>query len=280
MMNFLPAIGVLLTFGSCSAVIKKSINQIGKEPTIILSYLILVTLLVVGAIILKIDFKLGHNLVLPYLALIIAGATGAIAYAKALECGQASVVPTVAKTEIIIILFVSMFFLGEELSVMQICGVLLIVASVITINIGSNFKFQYGKWMPYIGIAILSRVYYFTAIKFFIAELGPYKATLLLEIGITIIIVIFYYSKGKKLLPDSSKHTKFALLAGMLMFAGSLLYSWSISIVGVSITASIAAGSPATNACLSFFLLKEKLNLHKYIAIILVVVGLIIIALF
>jgi drug/metabolite transporter (DMT)-like permease len=59
-----------------------------------------------------------------------------------------------------------------------------------------------------------------------------------------------------------------------LIFAGSLLYSLSVSLVGAALTAAISAASPIVNAVASYLLLKERLEPHKYAAIALMVAGL------
>ena len=61
---------------------------------------------------------------------------------------------------------------------------------------------------------------------------------------------------------------------------GTLFYSLSVSLIGVSITSAIVAGTPVIAAVSAFFLLKEKMNLYKYIAIVFVILGIIIITLF
>jgi drug/metabolite transporter (DMT)-like permease len=121
---------------------------------------------------------------------------------------------------------------------------------------------------------MLCRAYYYTFIKTFVTELGPYLATLSLELGIVVFVVAFHAIRGRDLSPPKPHELRFAALSGTLIFIGSLAYSLSVAFIGAALTAAISAGTPIVNAGVSYILLKEKLDIYKYAAVAMVVIGL------
>ncbi len=276
-MEFLPVLVVLLSFGSTGVVIKKSIGKIGHGPTLTISYTTVSFFLICGAFLTRMNLTFSTDLLFIYFLEIIIGATGIIYLTKALGIGKASVISTIGKLANVIVLFAGIIFFGEVVSYNQLFGIALIISAIGILILNNELKFKYEKWMLYIGISILSYAFYFTNIKLLIQPLGFYQATLFLENGIAVLVMVYYLFNGKKLLPDSFKKTGYAFL---FVLMGTLFYSLSVSLIGVSLTSAIAAGTPVIASVSAFFLLKEKLNLYKYITIVFVILGIILITLF
>jgi drug/metabolite transporter (DMT)-like permease len=275
MLEFLPSLGSLLCYGSVSATSKKAINAIGRHKSIVYAYVVLVTLLFLGAIILQIGLQFPFGLLPAYIAQIVLGGLGAISAYKALDYGKSSITSPVARIYVLLVLAMSIIFLGEELSAGQIGGSVLIVVSAFVIALERKGSFKLEKWMIYLGISILCRAYYYTFIKTFVVALGAYEATLILELGVASFVVAFHALRGRDLSPPPLEKINYPAAAGALIFFGSLLYSFSVSFIGAALTAAISAGAPMVNAVASYLLLGEKLDAHKYAAIVLLVVGLI-----
>jgi drug/metabolite transporter (DMT)-like permease len=273
MLEFLPSLGSLLSYGSVSAFSKKAIGIVGRHKAIAYAYAALVTLLLIGAIALGMEFRFPAELIPAYVAQIALGGLGAIAIYKALDYGKATLTNPISKTYVLLVLATSVIFLGEELTPGQIGGSVLIVASAFVLTKGSG-EWKSNRWLIFIGMAIICRTYYYTFIKAFVLELGPYMATLSLELGVAAFVVAFHLLRGRDLSPPPADKAWFPLAAGTLIFAGSLLYSLSVSLVGAALTAAISAASPIVNAVASYLLLKERLEPHKYAAIALMVAGL------
>lgn len=279
-MEFLPVLIALLAFGSCGVIIKKSIDKIDHGPTLTISYLTVSFFLICGAFLTGMNFTFSIDLLLIYLLEIIIGAVAIIALTKALGSGKASIISPAGKLSNLLVLFAGIIFFNEIISVPQVFGILLIISAIIILLLNNKLEFHYEKWMFYLGIAIISYAFYFTCIKLLIEPLGFYQATLLIEVGIAILVMGYYLFIGKKLFPKSYKNTGYAFLFGLCILVGATSYSLSVSLIGVGLTASIAAGTPIVAAISAFFLLNEKLNFHKYIAIAFVVLGLIVVTLF
>jgi len=273
MLEFLPSIASLLSFGTLSAISKKAITEIGRHKAIVYAYIVMVALLLAGTLVMGLNLILPQELMLLYAAEVIIGSLGVIAAYKALHYGKASLTGPISKSYVLIVLVMSILFLGEELSLGQIGGSVIIVIAALFLAMDGK-KLQSGPWLLFLGFAILCRAFYYTFIKNFVVALGAFEATVLLELGITIFVMIFHAIRGKDISPPEIKKGIYPALAGTFAFSGSLLYSISVGMVGAALTAAISAGTPIVNAIASYFLLGEKLDMHKYAAILLMVVGL------
>ncbi|MBU0527040.1 EamA family transporter [Candidatus Micrarchaeota archaeon] len=277
MLDFIPSIVSVISFGLVGVSSKKSIDIIGRHKAIVYAYIVLVFLLIVGAVVLGQSISFPIEMMPLYAAQVAMGALGVIAWYKALDYGKVSITAAVGKTYVLLVLASSIFFLGEQLSIGQIMGAVLMVGSTVIIAIGKTGKIKLEKWMIYLAIAILCRTYYYTFIKTFVSELGVYPATLLLELGVAGFVVAFHFLRGRDLYPPKLSDMKYPIIPGILIFIGTVFYSMSINEIGAALTATVSAGGPIINTIGSYILLKEKLDLQKYSAIILIVIGLIMI---
>ncbi len=275
MLEFLASLGSVTCFGTVNAFSKKAIKEMGRHKAIVYSYFAMVILFVIGSFFVLPVFSFPENLILEYVVVVSMGALGVIAAFKALDYGQSSIISPINKTYVLLVLILSIFFLGEELSIGQIGGSLMIVTSAIVLGLGEGGKLKPEKWMVYLGISILCRAYYYTFIKTFIEAMGPYAATVALEFGIVLFVVLFHSIRGRDLSPPPMKKAIYPAISGSMIFFGSLLYSVSVGVIGAALTASVSAGAPIINAVTSYIILKEKLSFQKYLAIVLMAIGLI-----
>ncbi|MFH1393464.1 MAG: DMT family transporter [Candidatus Micrarchaeota archaeon] len=274
MLEFLPSISSLFSFGTLSAISKKAITEIGRHRAIVYAYVVMIALLLAGAFLMGLNVHLPQDLMPLYAAEVIIGSLGVMASYKALHYGESSLTAPISKSYVLIVLVMSIAFLEEELSFGQIAGsVIMVIATLILAMDGKGLKS--GPWLLYLGFAILCRAFYYTFIKNFVLALGAFEATVLLELGITVFVISFHAIRGRDISPPSLRQGIFPALAGTLAFSGSLLYSISVGMVGAALTAAVSAGTPIINAVASYFLLGERLDAHKYAAIALMVIGLI-----
>lgn len=274
MLEILYPLGSVTCYGAVSALSKKAIDEVGRHKAIAYSYVTMVALFIVGALFIMPELSFPAYLLPGFVIQVSVGALGAIAAMKALDYGKSSIISPVNKTYVLLVLALSIVFLGEELSYQQIAGSALIVAAAIILGMDNKGALKPEKWMAYLGISIICRAYYYTFIKTFVEALGPYGATVLLESGIMVFVVGFHALRGRDLSVPPARKALFPAVSGSLVFFGSLLYSVSVGTIGAALTAAISAGSPMVNAIVSYILLKERLTPIKYAAIIMMVLGL------
>ncbi len=276
MFEFLPALGSVISYGTVTATSKKAIGKTGRHKAIVYAYIVLIVLLFMGAALLDIDVGFASGLITGYIMQVVIGALGAIAFYKALDYGKASIISPISKTYVLFVLATSIIFLGEELTSLQIAGSMLIVVSAVIIAL-DRWKLRLERWMVYLGLSMLCRIYYYTFIKTFVTAWGAYQTALLLETGIALFVIAFHALRGRDISPPAADRLRFPAMAGALIFIGSVLYSVSVGVIGAALTAAISAGGPIVNSIASYFIVGEKLDAHKYAAIILMVIGLAII---
>ena len=109
--------------------------------------------------------------------------------------------------------------------------------------------------------------------RYIFIVLGAFEATVVLETGVALAVVMSQVIRKKDISPPAD--IKYAATSGGLIFFGSVLYSYSVGAIGAALTSAINAGVPIVNSVASYFLLGEKLDAHKYAAIVLMVLGLI-----
>jgi drug/metabolite transporter (DMT)-like permease len=275
MLEFLPALGSLLAYGSMGAVSKKGIGEVGRHRAIAYSYLFLVALLLAGALAAGLGIRFPQPLIAPYAIQIAIGALGSIAEYKAMSIGKASVIVPIGRISSVIVLLMSVLFLNEAPGALQIMGSLAIVVASLVIARDAGGRFSMEPWMPYLALSILCRAYYYTSIKSFVEALGAYQASLFLEIGIAAFIIAFHALRGKELsMPKKARGLIFPASAGALLFLGSISYSMSVSWIGAGLTSAVYSGTPIINTALAYLFLGERLDGAKYAAIALMVLGL------
>jgi drug/metabolite transporter (DMT)-like permease len=274
MLDYLPALGSLLSYGSMGPASKKAINAVGRHRAIAYIYLVLVVLLVLGALFGNLAITFPAGLLPAYAAQVAIGAIGAIAAYKALDYGKASITSPLGKVDTVLVLMMSIVLLGEAPGTLQVAGALVMVCAALIIARDEGGKLRMEPWMPYLGLSIICRSYYYTFIKTFVEALGPYQATLFLELGIVAFVVSFHALRGRDLAPPPPSRAVFVIGAGFLFFGGTLLYSISVGAIGAALTSAVYSGAPIINAVVSRILLGEKLDAAKYAAIALMVLGL------
>jgi drug/metabolite transporter (DMT)-like permease len=218
-----------------------------------------------------------HGFVVPILLLnIFIGAIAIIARYKALEQGKASIISPLSKSYVLLVILIGVIFLGETLTLGKAFGSLLILVSAAIISFeGKSIKgFKLEQGVPFLAITIIGWSIYYSLLKPIVAALGPFQATLFLEIGITAMVLSYAVLRKKNTSLPNQQASQFILANGFLVFIGSMMYNFSVASIGVVLTAIILSATPAVNLIASRILLKEKLSAMKYAAILLLVLGL------
>ncbi len=274
--EFLFALGTAICFGIGDVVSKKAIHTTSLYKAITYSYILMVSLLIIGAIISGVKISLPHN-TMAYLVEIMIGAIAVLALFKAFEEGKASILAPVSKLNVLIIISIGIVVLGETLTLFQLIGSLIMIASALVLSITDLRNFKLEKGVFYLLITILGWGYFYSFYKTFVAELGPYPATLILEAGVGLLVILYCMARKKDLKCPTFDEGKYIGARSLSLFIGSLLYSYSVNSLGAGLTAAIVAGSPIITAILSYELLNEKLDRYKYAGILLMVAGLVLI---
>lgn len=277
-MNFLYALIALFTSGSSSSIIKKGFEGNSRYKGIFYMYLVTSILLLTTAFATGMDFSLPQTLILPFIIQIIIGAVAIMAYFKGLARTKAAITPAFTKLYAFFVLIGGIIFFNEQLTTLQIIGSLLIIIGAIVIAFKKIEKLRIEPGMFFLFIAVITRAFFYIYIKIFVSTLGALKAAVFTELGVALLVMIYYLYKGVDL-SFPKMNQKYVLSSGFLDFIIGITYNFSVAAIGVSLTAVIVSANPIVAIIASHVILKERLPLVKYLAIIGIVLGLILIVL-
>ncbi len=279
MMEILPALGALVFFGASSALTKDAVNKAGRYKAIVYGYLLTVGLLWAGALLFGLIPQFPQGFLLQYLAQIAVGTVAVIAFFKAIEHGSSSIIAVLGESYVIIVIAAGVYMFGESIGGLELAGAVLVLAASALVSLGNSRKLTLEPGVAYMAIAVVCWGYYYSLIKVFVSAMGPYGASLVLESGIMLLVLAYYLARGRDLsLPiESSRLSVF--LRGLVVFAATICYSFSVQSIGAGLTSAIGAGGPIVTAVMAYFMFGEKLDVRKYAGIVLVVLGLIMISL-
>lgn len=223
---------------------------------------------------------LAAPLMLAGLVLGVGSVMGNIYFVKALQVGPASLTAPIANTNTILIVLMSIIFLGESISLSEIIGIALIVGGVSLLPID-----------PKESISIESRQWYFfafMAMSLFFLRNGGLKVTDELAYDSTTVLFygyllgIFWFATAIERVQDGFKIPEYArgwfgagLIAGCFSFSGIQLYAYALSIGPASIVAPIFSINGLVVGLLSIWYFKERLSPLQTLAFIGIIAGLI-----
>lgn len=279
MFEYLPVLVSNVAFGLSAVLTKTIINQTGRRKALVYMYVFLTLLLFIGAIVLDMSFTFPQDLFIPYMAQIVVGAIAVIAFFKAIEHGKVAILAPLSNLYILLVLFFGVTFLGESVSPIQLVGMAIILLAGASLAFADMRKREFEKGVFYLLITIFGWGYYYSFVKLFVVGMGPYMAALFLELGITVLVAGYYLAKKSDLSLPKLTQTKHIFLRSFAVYLGTLLNNISITLIGVVLSAGVAASQPFFDLIFAYFILKEKLTPKKYLAVLLMVVGLLVLVL-
>lgn len=194
---------------------------------------------------------------------------------KGLKLGKNTLLLPIAHGSVIITIVLSMIFFGDRLSVLQAMGIVAIIGGVIGITLKRNADVVEFQSIKYALVTMVGWGLWFVLIKFIVDDVGAVPATLYLEGGITIGVVLLFRS-----FRGSWKGIIWSAIAGVFTATGSFLYNLAISANGVnSIIATISQGAILIAIVGSFFFLGERITRNQTVAIGVILVGILIVSL-
>jgi drug/metabolite transporter (DMT)-like permease len=273
-MSVLLALGATLCGGIADTLTKKTITHSGRYKAIVYNYLAVILFLIIGAVILGIPFVFPHELIPAFLVQSVVGAAAVAAFFKAFESGKASILAPLCSLYVLVVVILGIVVFGEALSLMQLAGAGLVLLSALVLAFEDLRDFKLEKGVLYIALTIIGWGYYYSFIKIFIPAMGAYMSTVVLEAGVSFFVISYYLAKKKDLSPPPSLQAALIAVRSFIIFLGALLYTYAVAGIGVALTSVIVAGTPLVSVPASHVLLGEKLSIHKYLAVLLIVLGL------
>ncbi len=275
----------MVSYGLANALSPVPAKRIGATKTIFYRNLI-ISFLVLASLLFSLKsatFSLKYILLAVLISII--GYVPLMSFYHALKIGKVGVVSPIANSSVIVTVALSIVFFQETLSSTQIVSIILIIAGMLLISL--NFKdlkkshlFSLGSGIPYALITCALWGVVFFLLKIPVDMIGPVLTSLIIEAGVTVYssIHIAITKKGFNL-PDK-KSFKYIILIALLGTAGSLFYNFGLALENVSLIAAIKNSSPLVATIYAAIAYKEKLHLQQYMAIVMMVAGIILVSAF
>jgi drug/metabolite transporter (DMT)-like permease len=273
----------MIGFGLSDALSQVPAKKIGIRRTIFYRNITVIILLLLAFLIFEpsYNFSLYHISFVLVLSMILY--IPFVLFLKALKLGKVGVVTPVASSGVIFTVVLALIILGESLSLFQTMGIPIIIIGILLISL--NFKelknshlFSKSSGVPYALItAVLWGIGIFL-LKFPVNELGPFLTTFTLELGILVTSGLHLLLTGGKFIIPEKKYFGYVFFVGFFGAIAFLSYNLGIEIVSVSIAGVFAFSSSFVTALYGKFVYSEKMHKQQYLAILLIIAGIVMIS--
>jgi drug/metabolite transporter (DMT)-like permease len=270
----------LISGGLSNAMVKTPSQVEGVNKTIFYRNLF-ITILLLALVILtpdKTNFSWKYAIFTFLLA--IFGYIPMYYYYKATTVGKIGVVSPVSSGNILIAIILATIFFHERLTSLQYLAIAVIIFGVVLISLNvKDFKsskiFQVESGIPYALIAALGWGIWMAFVKISIDNLGPYLASFIGELTILLIATFLLIKSKENFGLKTNKSLYFLLPIAIFLFAWEIGYYTGLKVANVSIIVALSSASPIVVALFGRFFYKEKLSSKQYMAIMIIIIGMI-----
>jgi len=281
------AIIAMIGFGFSNAIAKVPNQEIGYKKTVFYRAIFINILLFIVLLFFLKETNFSLNFILITLGIAFIGYLPLITFYKSLEVGKVGVVSPIANSSVIFTVFFSIIFFGERLSLLQGISILVILLGIILMSV--NFKelkkshlFQMSSGVPYALITCFLWGLVFFLFKIPVNVIGPILTSFLIEFGILIYSTIhnLFTNKFRKgtFLVKNKKMIWYTFFVALFGAVGAIFFNMGIKNYSVSIVAAITFANPLIATLYSKIVYKEKLLLRQYLALIIIVLGVVMIS--
>ena len=279
------AVGTILCYATAQQFSKKGVLILGSYQTGILYTSASVIIQTTYWLLLP-DNVQGD--LLGYLTAVIAGVIGALGfvfYIFALRIGKVSVVSVMTAGYPVISIILALLFLSESLTLIQGFAIMMVIGAMILLSAPEssegNRKEGTNRMKRWLFWAIMSMIFWgLWAIPSKIAIEAIGEADYIFIDGLTMVLVWvplwLWFEKGK--LMRGFHNLKYSGFAGVMASIGTICLFLAISNGNVSIVTPVTSIYPLMTVVLARFTLKEKLVRWQYLAVLIGVSGIALLA--
>ena len=212
--------------------------------------------------------------------LYVLGYISTIAFFKALGMGKLGIISPIANSSVIFTILLSVIFFKEVLSGSQIFSIIFIILGIILISINFNdlknsHIFEISSGVPYALVTCLLWGIMFALIKTPVMIIGPVLTSFIIEFGILMCSGIHLkISKISFAVPDH-KTLFYIFIVAFFGAVATLSFNMGVVVCSVSIVTVLSNSNPLVAALYGRFVYKEKLSLQQWIALLLILTGII-----
>lgn len=215
-------------------------------------------------------------------------AVGILFYYKGMQQGVVSVVSPVVGCIPVVAASITVLFLGERMSGLQMAGAGLAIAGVVLSSLRKSDVFSLNatsleRGALYGAITLACWGPYFALIDFLTPSLGWFYPIFLTKAVSMMIVAAYFALQNAKEGMAWGKIGAWAwltvILIGIVEFAGHVLYGYGIGIGQTALVAPIAFAYPAFTILMAHLLFRERLEKSQYAGIAIALAGVVMVAL-
>ncbi|MFT4532484.1 MAG: drug/metabolite transporter (DMT)-like permease [Candidatus Saccharimonadales bacterium] len=205
--------------------------------------------------------------------------SGFLILIHAFKLGAAGIVAPIANSYAIITLLISVAFLSEQPSILQITGTAVVVGGIIVLSRSIDPVSKKSDKNNAAILAVIAMILFGLGFALFdyAADQAWYQNVVLFELAGTVIsflMFLFFVRKNRLRSVVELARSRYLLIGTIGGVLGNIGVFVSLERLGsVSVPAAIGSASPLVTAYLAFVVDKERLSLIKRIASIVVIVG-------
>ncbi|MGD0644178.1 MAG: DMT family transporter [Candidatus Bathyarchaeia archaeon] len=282
--GILFAITTMLSWGLADFFAKKAIDKTGYRASLVINQSVSIVPIFIFAILFFRVPSFTADLVFTILVTGVFGIIGYVFLYRGFQKGNLSVVSPISACWAIITTLLAVFLFKEQLSLIQIIGVIVVFVGVFLASTNLAELKKSIKYWRHNGvmdglICMIAWGITYALIKPIVAAAGPIMALLLFRaVAISTLFSWAGLTKTKISLPAKMIFL-FLIIAGLLDFSGFLTFNFSITTQFVSIVGPIAATYPAVTVVLAYIFLNERVANNQKIGIAAILAGLALISL-
>ncbi|MEO0288829.1 MAG: DMT family transporter [candidate division WOR-3 bacterium] len=199
-----------------------------------------------------------------------------LSYVIALYYGNVSIITAIISSSSIFTLLLGTLVLKEKISFLQFTGIILVISGSIGISYERKLDIQDNKkilWLILTVIATILWGIWAFLIKIMVSQIKPFELSFFNSTFSFVFLSPYIFASIKK-----EKNVKMdifsvfvSILFAIFVFTGLIFFYYSASIIPVSIGFPIFCSSPLITAIFSAIFFKEKLQLHQYFSLFLII---------
>ena len=262
-------------FGLSNGISKKPIIKIGILQTLVIRMRFTTFLLFCLLLFSKKTYNLKYMLIA--LGISAFGYIPLLFFYKALEISKVGVVVPIANSYAMFTILGSAILLGETLNSKFILPFGMIIVGIIILSINIK-QFKFSKGLIYAFFASIFWGIFFVFVSFPVNVLGPVFTSFLMEFMGMIISTTHLIIKKQKIEKVSKKTIMEIFLISLFVVTAAVSYNFGIQYALVSVVVTLSSAAPLVSTLYGRIFLKEKLKFYQYIAILVILTGIIIIS--
>jgi drug/metabolite transporter (DMT)-like permease len=282
-MGIIFAFTAVLFWGFGDFLIEKSTRKMGDMVS--LFYISLVGIIILSPFVYKDIFFSGlsiSNLALLSITTLITLVAALLVF-ESLRQGKISVVEPLFATELFATLILSVLIIKEFPSALQIFSIFAILSGIFLVSVKSKAHLKAIKWEKGILFAVLGSMA-MGATNFMVGissrNTNPLLTNWFISVGLTLITLVYlvYKKRSHELILDGEKNKKLIFAVSFIDNGAWVAFAYSTIYLPISVAAGITESYIVLAALLGLFYNKEKLKLHQYFGMVMVIIFAIILA--